>query len=143
LKNFALAVNGEEYPRKRIEISATNISEALSEVGIAHQSLANFNHPSTITPSKYYEVAPSGAIASDEDNDGNFVGMIDTEAMAPHGGDSLYSGLSTLGSVVQLVADCSPDAATGGTSDSVLVFAQYTVALTLDLSGTQTWVVSI
>jgi hypothetical protein len=76
-------------------------------------------------------------------NDGQFVAMIDTEAMAPHGGDSLYSGLSTLGSVVQLVADCSPDNSTGGTSDSVLVFAQYTVALTLDLNGTQTWVVSI
>lgn len=143
LKNFALAVNGEEYPRKRIEISATNISEALSEVCIAHQSLANFNHGSTINPLLYYKLAPSGVISDTVDNDGNFVGMIDTEAMAPHGGDSLYSGLSTLGSVVQLVADCSPDGSTGGTSDSVLVFAQYTVALTLDLNGTQTWVVSI
>ena len=144
LKNFALAVNGEEYPRKRIEISATNISEALSEVGIAHQSLANFNHGSTIDPDKYYQVAPTGSVASDgTTSDGNFVGVIDTEAMAPHGGDSLYSGLSTLGSVVQLVADCSPNNTDGGTSDSVLVFAQYTGALTLDLNGTQTWVVSI
>ena len=143
LKNFALAVNGEEYPRKRIEISATNISEAISEVGIAHQSLANFNHGSNLEPTLYYERAPTGAYSATNANDGNFVGMIDTEAMAPHGGDSLYSGLSTLGSVVSLVADCSPDGSTGGGSDSVLVFAQYTVALTLDMNGTQTWVVSI
>jgi hypothetical protein len=68
--------------------------------------------------------------------------MIDTEAMAPHGGGSLYSGLSTLGSVVQLVANTNPTAGAGD-SDSVLIFGQFTVALTLDLSGTQTWVVSI
>jgi hypothetical protein len=145
LSNFALAVNGEETPRKRIEISATNISEALSEVGIAHQSLANFEHGYSIDPAKYYIAAPSGTVDTSGayGNDGQFVAMIDTEAMAPHGGDSLYSGLSTLGSVVQLVADCSPDGSTGSTSDSVLVFAQYAVALTLDLNGTQTWVVSI
>ena len=142
LKNFALAVNGEEYPRKRIAISSTAISEALCELSIGHGTLADFNHGSSIVASQYYEAAPAGT-AGTATAVGHFVGMIDTEAMAPHGGDSLYSGLSTLGSVVQLVADTNPDGATGGTSDSVLAFGQYTVALTLDLSGTQTWVVSI
>lgn len=139
LKNYALAVNGEEYPRKRIDISATNLAESLSEVAIGHGTLADFNHGCSIKESQYYETHPTGA---DVDNTGHFVGMIDTEAMAPHGGDSLYSGLSTLGSVVQLVSNTDATAS-AGTADSVLIFAQFTVALTLDLSGTQTWVVSI
>ena len=134
-----MSCNGEEYPRKRIDISATNLGEALSEVAIGHGTLADFNHGCSIKEAKHYETHPTGA---DVDNTGHFVGMIDTEAMAPHGGDSLYSGLSTLGSVVQLVANSTATAA-AGSADSVLVFAQFTVALTLDLNGTQTWVVSI
>ena len=141
LANFALAVNGEEYPRKRIDIGLKKISEALSEVGIAHGSLSNFNHGYSIDIDNYYLPAPAGTLATSTTH-GHFVGMIDTEAMAPHGNDSLYSGLSTLGSVVQLVANTTPTAS-AGSSDSVLVFAQFTVALTLDLNGTQTWVVSI
>jgi hypothetical protein len=66
--------------------------------------------------------------------------MIDTESMKPHADlDSLYSGLSTLGSVVQLVGTLN----NGNPPMTVLVFAQYTLALTLDMNGSQTWVVSI
>jgi hypothetical protein len=143
IQNYALAVNGEEYPRKRIDITKTAnkvaISEAIAEVGIAHRSLADFNHQSNIQNAKYYLAKPDG---SDYANTGDFVAMIDTEAMQPHTGDSLYSGISTLGSVVQLVGDTAVDAAATG-DQILLVFAQFTVALTLDMNGTQTWVVSI
>lgn len=143
LKNYALAVNGEEYPRKRIDLSATNVSEALSEVGIAHRSLADFNHQSSIRSDNYYKVTSSAPPdGSTYDLIGDFVGMIDTEAMQPHTGDSLYSGLSTLGSVVQLVGEIDTNANDTAQTD-LLVFAQYTMALTLDMNGTQTWVVSI
>jgi len=133
---YALAVNGEEYPRKRIEVSSKNISEAVAEVGIAHRSLADFNHQSSITEGSFYQVSPTTPEA------GTFTGMIDTEAMQPHSGDSLYSGISTLGSVVQLVGDSLPGS-TVNTDFRLLVFAQYTMALTLDLNGTGTYVVSI
>ena len=139
LRNYAITVNGEEFPRKRIEVGENNIAEALSELAIGHGSLADFNHGSAIKADQYYLSKPTGGDAA---NCGHFVAMIDTEAMAPHSNDTLYSGLSTLGSVVQLVANSSP--VTGaGTADSVLIFGQYTIALTLDMSGSQTWVVSI
>lgn len=143
IQNYALAVNGEEYPRKRIDIrknaSTVAISEAIAEVGIAHRSLADFNHQSNIQNSKYYLAKPDGDTYA---NLGDFVAMIDTEAMQPHTGDSLYSGISTLGSVVQLVADTEIDSSLDA-DQILLVFAQFTVALTLDMNGTQTWVVSI
>jgi hypothetical protein len=139
ITNVALSINGEEFPRKRVEISATNIAESIAELCIAHRSLADFNHNSQLKPSTYYLENPLGTV----DNAsalGSFVGMLDTESMMPHG-DNLYSGLSTLGSVVSLVGNTT--ATTGGLENQVLIFADYTMAMTLDMNGTQTWVVSI
>ncbi len=125
------------------------------------RSLADFNHqsclsrynitsaggnaPAQYTP-KFYVTNPTGAVGATaaelcyEDRRGTFIGMIDTESMKPHADpDSLYSGLSTLGSVVPLVGTLN----NGNAPMTVLVFAQYTLALTLDMNGSQTWVVSI
>jgi hypothetical protein len=67
--------------------------------------------------------------------------MLDTESTKPHADpDSLYSGLSTLDSVVELVGTLING---NNTPLTVLVFVQYTLALTLDMNGSQTWVVSI
>lgn len=161
LQNFALSVNGEEHPRKRIEVSATNVAEPIAEVMVGHRSLADFNHQSSLNPfqissgdasnlpsysARYYAPSPSGSVTTPgtggnfEANRGIFLGAIDTESMKPHADpDSLYSGLSTLGSVVQLVGDIDSAPA----NMTCLVFAQYTLALSLDLNGSQTWVVSI
>jgi len=66
--------------------------------------------------------------------------MLDTESMRPHSDpESLYSGVSTLGSVVQLVGTLN----SATVASTLLVHAQYTLAMTLDLNGSQTWVVSI
>jgi len=141
LTNYALAVNGEEYPRKRIDLSLTNIGEPVAEVGIAHRSLADFNHQCNLRSEKYYLENPSGVEYAKL---GDFVAMLDTESMQPHTGDSLYSGISTLGSVVQLVGDSELSSDTNNDNNQqLLVFAQFTAALTLDMNGTQTWVVSI
>ena len=145
LKNVSLAINGEEYPRKRVEVSGTNISESMAELCIAHRSLADFNHNSQLSESSYYLTNPLGTLVGkplqpDNDTTGSFVGMLDTESMLPHG-DNLYSGLSTLGSVVQLVGDTLVTA--NAPENQVLIFADYTMAMTLDMNGTQTWVVSI
>lgn len=161
LTNVALSINGEEHPRKRIEISSTNFAEQIAEIMIGHRSLADFNHQSDLAPydetdgsatslpsfsARYYVSNPTGAVTTPgtggdyEANRGVFLGCIDTESMKPHADpDALYSGISTLGSVVQLVGDMT----TATAASTVLVFAQYTLALTLDMNGSQTWVVSI
>ncbi len=160
LSEFALSINGEEHPRKRVQVSATNVSEVLAEIGVGSRSLADFNHQSSLnrytvtSPAgnqpalfapKFYHDNPTGVIVNAdrhnyETNRGTFVVMIDTESMKPHADpDSLYSGLSTLGSVVQLVGTLN----NGNVPMTVLVLAQYTLALTLDMNGSQTWVVSI
>ena len=160
LTEFSISVNGEEHPRRRIQVSSTNIAETFAELAVAHRSLADFNHQSSLDPyhidtsatdafpsfsNRFYVSNPTGeagtaAIADYEGNTGKALFMIDTESMKPHSDpDALYSGLSTLGSVVQLVGtlDAAPANCT------VLVFAQYTLAMTLDMAGSQTWVVSI
>jgi len=160
LTEFSISVNGEEHPRRRIQVSSTNIAETFAELAVAHRSLADFNHQSSIDPyhidtssttafpaftNRFYVSNPSGeagtaAIANYEGNTGKALFMIDTESMKPHADpDAIYSGLSTLGSVVQLVGvfDGAPANCT------VLVYAQYTLAMTLDMAGSQTWVVSI
>ena len=160
LQEFSLSVNGEEHPRRRIQVSATNIAETYAEIAVAHRSLADFGHTSTLSPyfyaapatgqlpavtNRFYLPTPSGAAATTDEGDfeantGKALFMIDTESMKPHSDpDALYSGLSTLGSVVQLVGTLTNAPA----SVPILVFAQYTLAMTLDMAGSQTWLVSI
>jgi hypothetical protein len=160
ITDYALSINGEEHPRKRIEVSASNVAEPVAEIMISQRSLADFAHQSDLSPyiettaatasdytvlgNRYYVSTPSGAEGSVkgafEDNRGVFIAAIDTESMKPHADpDALYSGLSTLGSVVQLVGNMT----TATVASTILVFAQYSLALTLDLNGSQTWVVSI
>lgn len=161
ITDFAISINGEEHPRKRIEVGATNFAETIAEIMVAHRSLADFSHGSDLAPQRvtsdgtntalpvyaqrFYTPQPTGTVTTVgtsgnyEPNRGLFLAMIDTEAMKPHADpDALYSGISTLGSVVQLVGNISATA-----NNTVLVFGQYTLALTLDLNGSQTWVVSI
>jgi len=159
LTEFSLSVNGEEHPRKRIQVGPTNVSETVAEIGVGSRSLADFQHESSLAPyqvtlsttaapvfaDRFYFSQPDGTeetnnVKNFENNRGVFLAMIDTEAMKPHTDpDALYSGLSTLGSVVQLVGniDFAP------ANMVVLVYAQYTLALTMDMNGSQTWVVSI
>lgn len=160
LQEFSLSVNGEEHPRRRIQVSETNIAETYAEIAVAHRSLADFGHQSTLSPyfyalptggnlptitNRFYQDTPSGAVSTDghgdyQANTGKALFMIDTESMKPHSDpDALYSGLSTLGSVVQLVGTLTDAPA----SVPILVFAQYTLAMSLDMAGSQTWVVSI
>ena len=160
LQEFSLSVNGEEHPRRRIQVSESNVAETFAEIAVGHRSLSDFNHQSSLAPyhriaaatgalptfnARFYVDNPSGAAATSSEGDfeantGKALFMIDTESMKPHTDpDALYSGLSTLGSVVQLVGTLSAAPA----NMSILVFAQYTLAMTLDMNGSQTWVVSI
>jgi hypothetical protein len=160
LQEFSLSINGEEHPRRRIQVSETNVAETYAEIAVAHRSLADFGHTSSLSPyhystastgalpaiaNRFYVPQPSGLVGTTGEgnfdrNTGKAIFMIDTESMKPHSDpDALYSGLSTLGSVVQLVGTLTLAPA----SVPILVFAQYTLAMTLDMNGSQTWVVSI
>lgn len=160
LQEFSLSVNGEEHPRRRIQVSESNVAETFAEIAVGHRSLSDFNHQSSLAPyhriaastgalptfnARFYVDNPTGAAATTDEGDfeantGKALFMIDTESMKPHTDpDALYSGLSTLGSVVQLVGTLTSAPA----GMSILVFAQYTLAMTLDMNGSQTWVVSI
>lgn len=161
IKNFALAINGEEYPRKRIDISSDNVAETVAELAIAHRALADFTHEANLFPDTFFQTNPTGVALADPDNPaarrtrndpqntgnltvpadgttGQFVAFLDTEAMQPHTGDSLYSGISTVGATVQLMAE----AVTTNTTAvplRLIAFAQFTISLSLDLQGDATW----
>ena len=141
ISNFALAINGEEFPKKRIDVSSTNISETLSELGLAHRSLADFNHQSSFDPDRFALDQPAATAALSQ---GQFLAMLDLEAMQPHMGDSLYSGMTTTGSTVQLVAAINKgDTNISQTHHTCFMFANFTSALVLDMNGSQSWSMSL
>ncbi len=95
LSEFALSINGEEHPRKRVQVSATNVSEVIAEIGVGSRSLADFNHQSCLSrynitnatggapaqyAPKFYVVNPTGAVGATagelcyEDRRGTFIG---------------------------------------------------------------------
>lgn len=145
LQNFALSINGEEHPRTRILVG-DQVAEVVAEIMIGSRSLGDLNHESSLTHTQMEKDEPSGTVTSTAGKYtvGNFVAAIDTESMKPAlDPDSLYSGVSTLGAVVQLVAQYDSGSTTPSQSNTVLAFANYTMSLSMDLNGSQTWVVSI
>lgn len=145
LSDFNLNINGESLPAIPIKVGADNRAEFVAEIGVASNSLADFNHPSNVSP-EYLKTDPTGAHTTTygkfKTQYGNATFMIDTESMRPHsdGDNALYSGISTIGAVTQLRASFSAGTARDFT---VLAFGQYTQALSLDMNGSQTWVVSV
>ena len=145
LTDFNLNINGESLPAIPIKVGADNRAEFVAEIGVASNSLADFNHPSNISP-EFLKTDPTGAHTTTyggfKTQYGNAVFMIDSESMRPHsdGDNALYSGISTIGAVTQLRASFSAGTARAYT---VLAFGQYTQALSLDMAGSQTWVVSV
>jgi hypothetical protein len=160
LTNYALSINGEEYPRKRVDVEGHtsdeivgNPAESLAESIIAHRALGDFTHGSQLNSHWAY-----GAVDADKDSvKGSTVYNLDTEAMQPHSGETLYSGISTIGATTHLLADVADTITNKNSEDAdganlttdlgiqytVLIFANFTTALTLDMEGTQTWIVSV
>ena len=140
LKEFALAINGEEFPKKRIEISSTNSAEVVSELALAHRSLADFNHQSQLPLTQYML---NTAVATSPSTVGAFMAMLDLEAMQPHLGDSLYSGMTTTGATVQLVMALASDSSASQGDMTCHMFANFTTALVLDMNGSAAWQMSL
>ena len=143
-----LLLNGESIPSRTIKNVNLQCAEVMAELLIADRALTNFSHdsrlnkdaavhPAAITGG-FKAVAPTGAT----DNTGNFVVQIDTESMRSPDSDAIYSGVSTIGGVLQLQTKYEA-AAGSGIACTLDVYGQFTSLLSLDMKGSQTWINSI
>ena len=147
LEEVNLLLNGESIPSQRIKISSDSASEALAELLIADRALMATDHDSRIN-------GGAGFLANDPDgsnaaNTGNFQIQIDTESMRSNSDDpGIYSGVSTISSSLQAQLKFGANRGAGANADAsgptqIDFFAQYTSLLTLDMKGSQTFVLSV
>ena len=139
LEEVQLLLNGESIPSRPIKIT-DQTSEALAELLVADRALLATDHDSRINNGAGFAAQdPTGA---DTANCGNFLVQIDTESMRSNNDDpGIYAGVSTIGSVLQAQLKYGSTAPSGATT--LDFFAQYTCLLTLDMKGSQTFVVSV
>ena len=139
LEEVQLLLNGESIPSRPIRIT-DQASEALAELLVADRALVSTDHDSRINRGAGFSAQdPTGA---DTANCGNFLVQIDTESMRSNNDDpGIYSGISTIGAVLQAQLKYGSSAPSGATT--IDFFAQYTSLLTLDMKGSQTFVLSV
>ncbi len=139
LEEVNLLLNGESIPSRPIKIT-NQASEPLAELLIADRALVATDHDSRVNIGAGFNADdPTGA---DADNTGSFLVQIDTESMRSNNDDpGIFSGVSTIGSVLQAQLKYNSSAPSGTTI--LDVFAQYTSLLTLDMKGSQTFVLSV
>lgn len=139
LEEVQLLLNGESIPSRPIRIT-DQASEALAELLVADRALVATDHDSRVNNGSGFAAQdPTGA---DTANCGNFLVQIDTESMRSNNDDpGIYAGVSTIGSVLQAQLKYGSTAPSGATT--LDFFAQYTCLLTLDMKGSQTFVVSV
>ena len=139
LEEVQLLLNGESIPSRPIRIT-DQASEALAELLVADRALVSTDHDSRLNNGAGFAVQdPTGA---DTANCGNFLVQIDTESMRSNNDDpGIYAGVSTIGAVLQAQLKYGSTAPSGATT--IDFFAQYTSLLTLDMKGSQTFVLSV
>ncbi len=141
LEEVQLLLNGESIPSRPIRIT-DQASESLAELLIADRALVATDHDSRLNRG-------AGFAAQDPDgsntvNCGNFLVQIDTESMRSNNDDpGIYAGVSTIGSVLQAQLKYGSSAPAGNAGFVIDFFAQYTSLLTLDMKGSQTFVLSV
>lgn len=150
LNEFQLILNGEAFPSRPI-LAQGNVGEGrgaemLAETLVAQHALSDFGHESQLANAgqllapNYAKFQESIATGIDEANTGTFVCGVELESMAGKS-SNIYSGISTIGSVVQFRGVyTAPGAAT---TFALAFYAQSTILLTLDMGGLATFVVSV
>ena len=134
-----MLLNGESIPSRPIKIT-DQTSEALAELLVADRALTATDHDSRINNGAGF--AAQDPAGNNTANCGNFLVQIDTESMRSNNDDpGIYAGVSTIGSVLQAQLKYGSAAPSGSTI--LDVYAQYTCLLTLDMKGSQTFVVSV
>ena len=139
LTEVKLLLNGESIPSRPIRIT-DQASEALAELLVADRALVATDHDSRVNRGAGFSAQnPSG---TDTANCGNFQIQIDSESLRSNNDDpGLYSGISSIGSVLQSELVYGSNA--GTPTITIDFFAQYTSLLTLDMKGSQTFVLSV
>ena len=139
LEEVQLLLNGESIPSRPIRIT-DQASEALAELLVADRALVATDHDSRLNVGAGFNAQdPTGADAA---NTGSFLVQIDTESMRSNNDDpGIYAGVSTIGSVLQAQLKYGSSNPNGATT--IDFFAQYTSLLTLDMKGSQTFVLSV
>jgi len=105
---------------------------------ISNKAMGAYSHDSSIERGAgFLSEFPSGA---DQANSGTFLIAMDLESQRTNETPGIYSGLSTIGQVVQFNGQFSA----GATASTVVdYFAEYSLMLQLDMSSTQTWTASV
>ena len=150
LNEYQLLINGQSFPERPILYAGTAGlgagAETLAETLVAQHALSDFGHDSALAK------AASGAAVSltkfnlvDSDGSsealtGTFMCAIELESMAGKS-DTIYSGVSTVGAVVQYRGVYT--APTNAVTFDLSFFAQNTILLTLDMNGLGTYIVSV
>lgn len=138
LSRAAVLLNGERIPQREILLSATNNAESLAELLVAQNALGAVAHSNRLNAGGGYGL-PTGA-GTNNATTGSFVSIIGLENMRSDS-DGLYSGVSSIGSVLQL--DLGFDAGGVAAGNTLDVFCEYTSQYTLDMNGEQLYQVSV
>jgi len=129
----------------------TNSGLALAGAGSGYSLFANINPREALVPNDPFNpvaaaigVTPGGVTTAGvvtESNIGTYLSSIELESAISNGkSSSIYSGLSTLASTVQLVTKHSAAVTTACTIDT---FANFTILMSLNMRGTGVFSVSV
>lgn len=140
LNKASVLLNGMKIPQREIISSSTNDSEVLAELMVAQGSLASVAHTNRINNDGLGSYALPNPNGLTNANIGSFVSVIGLENMRSDS-DGLYSGVSSIGSVLQL--DLGFDAGGVAAGNTLDVWCEYTAQYTLNMNGEQLYQVSV
>lgn len=138
ITSSSILLNGMKIPQREILSSATNSAESLAELLVAQGALASVAHSNRINGGGGYSL--NTATGATDGTTGSFVSVIGLENMRSDS-DGLYSGVSSIGSVLQLEMGF----AAGGVAaaQTLDVFCEYTSQYSLNMAGEQLFSVSV
>jgi hypothetical protein len=140
LTNACVLLNGAKIPQREIMASNTNIAETMAELLVAQGSLASMAHSSRINDGGGFGM--NTATGVNAGNVGSFVSVIGLENMRSDS-DGLYSGVSSIGSVLQLELGFASGANGILAPNTLDVFCEYTSQYSLNMLGEQLFQVSV
>jgi hypothetical protein len=171
LSEYSIFINGEQYPARPVKIEDKG-AEALAEFLLSDHSLVNFDKQSSFnlaivgttadlksngldgqsvnsvaTPFIFEGTtaagSESGSTVGSPSNIGSFITAVELETGLSDGrSQRLYSGVSTISSTVNYRGVYTGVAGTT-VEAQIDFFAQFTVLLSLNTRGTNTWAVSV
>ncbi len=136
MEQYSFKVNGKNFPQRVINCSETNLSEPVAELLNSSNALVDLHHVGGLNrDGKYFVDGPTN---SSNATTCHALFGINLEQVREHGVESLYSGVSTLGSVTQLDVKFSAVEAAA----DLQAWAQYTATYQLDTNANNTWVMA-